>query len=88
MELQKTSDKNKRTKQANKTSEQNKQRKTEENYKLIRQYLQKNGLSKTIDIANAIGLSPARTRTILNEMPNVVYEGTTNTRRYRLTDAD
>lgn len=77
---------NKRTKQANKTSEQNKHRKTEENYQLIRKYLKENGLSKTTDIAQAIGLSPARTRAILKEMSGLAYEGTTNNRRYRLAD--
>ena len=82
----KTSEQNKRTKQANKTSEQNKHRKTEENYQLIRKYLKENGLSKTTDIAQAIGLSPARTRAILKEMSGLEYEGTTNNRRYRLAD--
>lgn len=77
---------NKRTKQANKTSEPNKHRKTEENYQLIRKYLKENGLSKTTDIAQAIGLSPARTRAILKEMSGLEYEGTTNNRRYRLAD--
>ena len=46
------------------------------------------GLSKTTDIANAIGLSPARTRVILKEMPGLVYEGTTNNRKYRLADEE
>ena len=73
-------------KQANKTSEPNKHRKTEENYQLIRKYLKENGLSKTTDIAQAIGLSPARTRAILKEMSGLEYEGTTNNRRYRLAD--
>ena len=82
----KTSEQNKRTKQANKTSKQNKHRKTEENYQLIRKYLKENGLSKTTDIAQAIGLSPARTRAILKEMSGLEYEGTTNNRRYRLAD--
>lgn len=49
------------TKQANKTSEQNK---TKKNYNLIKEYLKNNGLSKTIDIANAIELSSTRTRAI------------------------
>ena len=79
---------NKRTKQANKTSEQNKLRKTEEKYALIRKYLKKNGLSKTADIANAIDLSPARTRVILKEMPDIVCEGKTNTRKYRLKNGN
>ena len=82
----KTSEQNKRTKQANKTSEPNKHRKTEENYQMIRKYLKENGLSKTTDIAQAIGLSPARTRAILKEMSGLEYEGTTNNRRYRLAD--
>lgn len=82
----KTSEQNKRTKQANKISEQNKHRKTEENYQLIRKYLKKNGLSKTTDIAQAVGLSPARTRAILKEMSGLEYEGTTNNRKYRLAD--
>ena len=50
--------KQERTKQANKTSEPNKHRKTEENYQLIRKYLKENGLSKTTDIAQAIGIKP------------------------------
>ena len=52
----------------------------------IRKYLKENGLSKTTDIAQAIGLSPARTRAILKEMSGLEYEGTTNNRRYRLAD--
>ena len=36
--------------------------------------------------AQAIGLSPARTRAILKEMSGLEYEGTTNNRRYRLAD--
>lgn len=68
-------------KQANKTSEQNKHRKTEENYQLIRKYLKENWLSKTTDIAQAIESSPARTRAILKEMSGLEYEGTTNNRR-------
>ena len=86
IQANKTSEQNKRTKQANKTSEPNKHRKTEENYQLIRKYLKENGLSKTTDIAQAIGLSPARTRAILKEMSGLEYEGTTNNRRYRLAD--
>ena len=61
----KTSEENKRRKQAKKTSEDNRRRKTEDNCKLIRDYLSKNGLSKTNDIATAIGLSAARTRVLL-----------------------
>ena len=75
---------NKRRKQAKKTSEDNRRRKTEDNYKLIREYLRQNGLSKTNDIADAIGLSPARTRVLLKEMPDVEYEGTNTNRKYLL----
>lgn len=75
----KTSDKSKRQKQA---------AKTEENYMLIKEYLRQNGLSKTNDIAKYIGLSPARTRVILTEMPEVVHEGANKNRKYRLADED
>ena len=72
--------KNKRRKQANIIDE------TEDNCKLIRDYLSKNGLSKTNDIATAIGLSAARTRVLLKEMSDVEYEGTNTNRKYRLAD--
>ena len=71
-------------KQANKTSESVKSDKTEKNYSLIREYLEQNGLSKTSDIANYLGLSPARTRVILSNMQGVTYVGTTNNRKYKL----
>lgn len=80
--------KNKRRKQAKKTSEDNRRRKTEDNCKLIRDYLSKNGLSKTNDIAAAIGLSAARTRVLLKAMSDVEYEGTNTNRKYRLDDED
>ena len=82
----KTSEENKRRKQAKKTSEENKRRKTKENYEMIREYLKQNGLSKTKDIAVAIGLSPARTRVLLKEMTDVEYEGTNTNREYRLIE--
>ena len=69
-----------------KTSEENKRRKTKENYEMIREYLKQNGLSKTKDIAVAIGLSPARTRVLLKEMTDVEYEGTNTNREYRLIE--
>ena len=50
--------------------------------------MKKNGWSKTVDIASAIGLSPARTSAILKEMSGLVYEGTTNNRKYNLADKD
>ena len=80
----KTNDK----KQAKKTSEDNRRRKTEDNCKLIRDYLSKTGLSKTNDIATAIGLSAERTGVLLKEMSDVEYEGTNTNRKYRLADED
>ena len=53
---------------------------------MIREYLSHNGLSKTNDIADAIGLSAARTRVLLKEMPDVEYEGTNTNRKYRLSN--
>lgn len=85
-QAKKSSEENKRRKQAKKTSEDNRRRKTEENYKMIREYLSHNGLSKTNDIADAIGLSAARTRVLLKEMPDVEYEGTNTNRKYRLSN--
>ena len=82
----KTNEKNKRRKQAKKTSEENKRRKTEENYIAIRKYLQQHGLSKTVDIAAAIKLSPARTRVLLKEIPGVYFEGTNTNRKYYLIE--
>ena len=87
-QAKKTSEENKRRKQAKKTSEDNRRRKTEDNCKLIRDYLSKTGLSKTNDIATAIGLSAARTRVLLKEMSDVEYEGTNTNRKYRLADED
>ena len=69
-----------------KTSEENKRRKTEENYIAIRKYLQQHGLSKTVDIAAAIKLSPARTRVLLKEIPGVYFEGTNTNRKYYLIE--
>ena len=76
---------NKRRKQAKKASEENKRR-TETNYIAIRKYLKEHGLSKTNDIAAAIELSPARTRVLLKEMPDVNFEGTNTNRRYYLVE--
>ena len=67
-------------KQANKTS------KTLKTESLIRGYLSQNGLSKASEIANYIGLSPARTRAILSNMQGVVYAGATNNRKYKLDE--
>lgn len=69
-----------------KTSEENKRRKTEENYVAIKKYLKQHGLSKTTDIAATIELSPARTRVLLKEIPEVNFEGTNTNRRYYLLE--
>ena len=69
-----------------KTSEENKRRKTEENYVAIKKYLKQHGISKTTDIAAAIELSPARTRVLLKEIAGVNYEGTNTNRRYYLLE--
>ena len=73
-------------KAAKKTSEESKRRKTEENYIAIRKYLQQHGLSKTVDIAAAIELSPARTRVLLKEILGVYFEGTNTNRKYYLIE--
>lgn len=73
-------------KQAIKTSEKNKTRKTLEKQDAIREYLQQNGSSKTSAIAEYIGLSPARTRNILVNMKDVVAEGENKNRKYHLFD--
>lgn len=78
-------------KQANKTSEQadkqaNKQisKRTSEHIGKIREYLESVDEASSIDIASAIGLSPARTRAILSEMTEEIEAiGATNKRRYR-----
>lgn len=66
-------------------SGQNKRR-TEANYIAIRKYLKEHGLSKINDIAAAIELSPAQTRVLLKEMPDVNFEGTNTNRRYYLVE--
>ncbi len=82
---QKQANKSKRTKTSEqKQANKNKRTKTEEHCLMIRKYLKKNGLSKTTDIAEYIGLSPTRTRAILTEMSDVTFEGTTNNRKYKL----
>lgn len=69
-----------------KASEENKRRKTEENYVAIKKYLKQHGLSKNTDIAVAIELSPARTSVLLKEIAGVNYEGTNTNRRYYLLE--
>ena len=47
-------------------------------------FLQKNGEAKTADIAEAIGLSPVRTRAILSNMEELETLGSNRNRTYRL----
>lgn len=88
MNLLKTSEKSKRRKQAKKTSEENKQRKqakkTSGNIAKIYEYLAQHGEAKTNEIADYIGLSPARTRAIISEMENIERIGTNTNRKYKL----
>lgn len=80
--------KNKRRKQAKKTSEEDKRRrqakKTSSNIEKIYEYLAQHEEAKTNDIADYIGLSPARTRVIISEMENVDRIGTNTNRKYKL----
>lgn len=71
-------------KQAKKTGEENKRRKTSDNIKKIQTYLEKCGESKTNDIAAYIELSPSRTRAIFSKMENVEIIGTNTNRKYKL----
>lgn len=71
-------------KQAKKTSEENKRRKTSDNIAKIYDYLIQCKEAKTNDIADYIGLSDSRTRAILSKMENVEPIGATTNRRYRL----
>ena len=79
-QAKKTSDK----KQAKKTSGKKQAKKTVENMDKIRKYLRKNGELKTSDIAEYIGLSPARTRVIIAEMDDVIAVGGNSNRTYKL----
>ena len=76
----KTSDK----KQAIKTSDKKQNKKTLENIEKIREYLSKNNISKTSDIAEYIGLSLPRTRAILKEIPDVSPIGNNSNRKWTL----
>lgn len=76
----KTSDK----KQANKSCHKKQNQKTLENIEKIREYLSKNNISKTSDIAEYIGLSLPRTRAILKEIPDVSPIGNNSNRKWTL----
>ena len=58
--------------------------KTLENIEKIREYLSKNNISKTSDIAEYIGLSLPRTRAILKEIPDVSPIGNNSNRKWTL----
>ena len=76
----KASDKNKRQKQATK----NKRKKTSEHEQKLKDYLNIHGESHIRALAEYVGLSSARTRAILAEMPEVFAEGDRNKRTYHL----
>ena len=76
----KTSDK----KQANTSCHKKQNQKTLENIEKIREYLSKNNISKTSDIAEYIGLSLPRTRAILKEIPDVSPIGNNSNRKWTL----
>ena len=79
-QAKKTSDK----KQAKKTSDKKQAKKTKENILKIREYLEKNGVSKTNDIAEYLNLSSARTRVLLKSMEEVEAIGANSNRIYKL----
>ena len=83
-QAKKTGEENKQRKQVEKTSKETKRRKTIENMRKIEGYLEKNGESKTNDIAAYVELSPSRTRAILSQMENVEVIGTNTNRKYKL----
>ena len=58
--------------------------KTNENKAKIKKYLESHGQAKTVEIAEYLGLSPARTRAILKEMKDVVAIGVHSNRKYKL----
>ena len=91
-QVRKASEESKRRKQAKKTSEENKQRKqakkTSGNIAKIYEYLAQHGEAKANEIADYIGLSPARTRAIISEMENIERIGTNTNRKYKLKKAD
>ena len=57
-----------------------------ENIEKIKHYLEQNGESKTSDIAEYIGLSPARTRALLSDMKEIEAIGGNSNRKYKLKE--
>ena len=74
-------------KQAKKTSEENKRRKTSNHIAKIYEYLTQYGEGKTNDIAAYIGLSASRTRAILSELDNIEIIGTTRIESIKLKNS-
>ena len=72
-------------KQAIKTSDKKQTQRTRENIEKIREYLRGKSEVRTNDIAEYIGLSPARTRVILKEMKDVESVGHNRNRTYKLS---
>lgn len=71
-------------KQAKKTGEENKRRKTSNHIAKIYEYFTQYGEGKTNDIAAYIGLSVSRTRAILSELDNIEIIGTNTNRKYKI----
>lgn len=86
LSLVKTSEENKRRKQAKKTSEESKRRKTIEHEAEITRLLAKYGEMKISDIAADIQLSEQRVRAIISKMDSVSAIGNTTNRRYKLKE--
>ncbi|MBR6851655.1 MAG: hypothetical protein IKM88_15640 [Lachnospiraceae bacterium] len=76
----KTNDK----KQTIKTNDKGRTSKTQNHINEIVAYLERKGEAKTVDIAEAIGVSPDRTRVILANMTEVEPMGSNRNRTYRL----
>jgi DNA-binding MarR family transcriptional regulator len=69
-------------KKENDSAHNKKTEKTIENMNRIKGYLSEHDGARTREIAESIGLSPARTRALLNSMEDVVATGEYVNRRY------
>lgn len=88
-QAEQTSRNNKQKKQAEKASRNGQAAKTIENKRAIVTFLEENGESKAVEVAEHIGLSSARTRVMLSELADegiVKTEGNGRSRRYALAD--
>ncbi|MCH5272406.1 MAG: winged helix-turn-helix transcriptional regulator, partial [Lachnospiraceae bacterium] len=87
----KTSGKNKRKKQAEKTSGNAQAAKTIDNKQSILTFIADNGSANSADLAKHIGLSQARTRVLLSELVDaekIKPYSNGRSRRYTLPDAE